>query len=343
MTLLAASVLLLSHNELSRELLLTVLAALPLVPFVALTKAREATLQGMNLQPLAQIPMLVGRPGTFLAALAITVLLLGRELEPPQGTLLHSASMALIAIAITLIYRAYAPAALAAPTTTFNGATAIRATLPMAMTEGLRVLNGHIAVFLLGLLATPTAVGLFKAADAICLICALPVFVLSNVVGPQIARLHAAGDSQRLRALVSYVALAMTAGSLATALPVIFFGNYALTFLFGPEFSGAQMPLIVLCLGYAASGCLGPSLAFMNLTGRERTVTRSFAASFVASLVFGATAISVAGATGAAIGNVAGYLVWNGWLWYQAKRQAGIDTSLVPAARELISRIGRRA
>jgi O-antigen/teichoic acid export membrane protein len=166
--------------------------------------------------------------------------------------------------------------------------------------------------------------------------------VLSNVVGPQIARLHAAGDTERLRTLVSYVALAMTAGSFATALPVIFFGNYALATLFGPEFVGAQMPLVVLCLGYAISACLGPSLAFMNLTGRERTVTRSFGASFASSLIFGAAAISLLDATGAAVGNVIGYFVWNMWLWRQAKRQANVDTSLVPAAREMISRIGRR-
>lgn len=341
-TAIAVVVLLLADRAIGHELSLTVLAALPLVLLVALTKAREATLQGMNLQPLAQVPMLAGRPGIFLATLVFVVFALGYTLEPAQAMLLHSLSMTLVVAGITLLYRSHVAGQFVTQASPgFDGREALRAAVPMAMTEGLRVLNGHVAVFLLGVLATPTAVGLFKVADAICILCALPMFVLNNVVGPQIARLHAAGDLERLRSLVSYVALAMAAGSFTMAVPVVLFGTNILALLFGPEFGDAQAPMIVLCIGYAICAMFGPSLAFMNLTGREQTVTRSFAASFLANLVLGAVAVMVAGAVGAALANVVGYLVWNGWLWREAKRQADVDTSLLPAAREMLAQFRR--
>ena len=339
-TVVAGGILTVGTGAISSELSLTVLAALPLVLLVALTKAREATLQGMNLQPLAQVPMLVGRPGAFLVCAAFFVFVLGYALAPAQAMLLHSLAMLLVAGGITLLYRSQTAGRFVEtePLQSINPAEALRAAFPMAMTEGLRVLNGHVAVFLLGMLATPTAVGLFKVADAICILCALPMFALNNAVGPQIARLHAAGDIARLRSLVSYVALSMAAGSVTMALPVVFFGTDILGLLFGRGFDGAQGPMIVLCAGYAICSLLGPSLAFMNLTGREQTVTRSLGVSFLANLIFGAVAVTFAGATGAALANVVGYLLWNGWLWREAKRQAGVDTSLLPAAHEMIAR-----
>ncbi|NOT40906.1 MAG: oligosaccharide flippase family protein [Alphaproteobacteria bacterium] len=324
--------------SIGQELTLTILAALPLVLLVALTKAREAALQGMNLQPLAQIPMLIGRPGTFLTVLALAVFGFGFALDASQAMMLHSFSMALVAAAITLLYRARISTRSSWPQdSTFDGRGAVRAALPMALTEGLRVMNGHIAIFMLGFLASPTAVGIYKVADAVCILCALPVFVLSNVVAPQIARLHVAGDVARLGSLVSYVALSMTVGSLAMAMPVVFFGIDILSLLFGPGFGDAYLPMIILCIGYAASAMMGPSLAYMNLTGREQTVTRAFAVSFLANLVLGAAAVSIAGATGAALTNVVCYLIWNGWLWREAKRQAKVDTSLLPAMQELLA------
>jgi O-antigen/teichoic acid export membrane protein len=109
-----------------------------------------------------------------------------------------------------------------------------------------------------------------------------------------------------------------------------------LALLFGPAYADAQAPMLILCVGYALGAMLGPSMVFMNMTGRERVVTRSIAAAFLANFVLGAVAIRYAGAAGAALGNVVAYFVWSGWLWREARRQAGVDTSLVPAVSALL-------
>jgi O-antigen/teichoic acid export membrane protein len=331
-----ATVVLALKAQLGAELTLAILAALPIVPLSAQTKIWEAALRGMNLQVLAQIPMLVARPATFLAGLAVAASIIGLSLSAWGVMALHALAMVFVALTIMALFERNAPPDVRrAAAHAFDGRAALRAALPMAMTEGLRVLNGHIAVFLLGTLASAGAVGQFKVADTVGLLCVLPSSILNVVAAPQIARLQAANDTARLKQLVSYVALGMTAGCFALALPIVLFGDTVLSIMFGPAFADAQAPMLILCVGYAAGAMVGPSAVFMNMTGREGTVARSIAIAFLANLALGSVAISYAGAAGAAFANVLSFFIWNGWLWREARRQAGVDTSLVPALSAL--------
>lgn len=320
------------------DIRLAILAALPIVPFAAQTNARDVALRGMNQQLAGQVSTLVLRPTFFLLALVLVAALSAGPLSPWHAMLLHSLAMAFVVISIALIFRRYAPPQIGAVPDAFDRSAALKASVPMGMTEGLRVLNGHLAIFLLGLLASTDAVGLFKVADSMGLMCALPISILNVVAAPQTARLHAANDIERLRRLVSYVALGMAAGCFSILVCVALFGEAILVGLFGPAFVGAKVPMLILCLGYTLAAGFGPAMVFMNMTGRERTVTQGVAFSFAITLGAGAVAITFAGAIGAAVANVTGVLVWTVWLWREGRRQTGIDTSLALAVRELVGR-----
>jgi O-antigen/teichoic acid export membrane protein len=322
------------------ELRLTILAALLLVLLVGQANARDLAMRGMNLQLISQLPMLILRPGTFLVLLLVAFAALG-TLSAPQAMLLHAAAMVVVLLAISILFWRHTPRMRLERTVPFDARAALRAALPMGMTEGLRVVNGHLAVFIIGAMVDAGSVGLFKVADSIGTLCALPISILNIVAAPQIARLNAANDVRRMKKLVSTVALGMTLGALALALSMVFFGSDIVALLFGPAFADALVPMLILCLGYAAGAMLGPSIVFMNMTGRERTVARGIAVSFGANLVLGTILISTAGVVGAALANVAAYFIWYGWLWWEAKRQADVDTSLVPAVVELLSRRAR--
>jgi O-antigen/teichoic acid export membrane protein len=315
---------------------LAILAALPLIPLVAQTNARDLALRGMNRQLAGQLPTLVLRPAFFLAALGLTAALSAGPLLAWHAMLLHALAMVFVFVAIALIFSRYAPSQIAtAPPLAFDHRAALQAAVPMGMTEGMRVLNGHLAVFFLGLLASTEAVGLFKVADSIGLLCGLPISILNVVAAPQIARLHAANDIERLRRLVSYVGLGMAVGCFGIFVCVALFGEAILAALFGPAFVGAKAPMLILCLGFMLAAGFGPAIVFMNMTGRERTVTQGVAFSFAITLVAGAVAVTFAGAIGAAVANVTGFLVWTVWLWREGRRQTGIDTSLLRAVSEL--------
>jgi O-antigen/teichoic acid export membrane protein len=340
---LAGAIVAAMSERLDPALQWTLYAALPMVVLASHTKVGEAALRGMNLQVIGQIPMQIVRPGVFFASL-LGASALGVALNAPGAMLMHTSSMVVVAGAVALMMRGRIPPQNPShQDQAFNGSAAFRAAIPMAMTEGLRVLNGHLSIFVVGALASAEAVGIYKVADSVGLLCGLPLSVLNVVAASQIARLHAAREAERMRRLVSYISLAMAAGSLFLAVPAVLFGHQLLGSLFGPSFFDSYGPMAVLCIGYTVAAWFGPAVVFMNMTGRERTVTQGIALSFTLNLVLGVLGVWLAGPIGAAVANVAGYLVWNVWLWHQAKRQAGVDTSLVPATRELISRIGRRA
>jgi len=332
--IVAAAVLL--FLPINHELRWTILAALLLIPLIAQSNARDLAMRGMNLQLIGQLPMLILRPGMFLVFLSLAFVALG-TMSAPQAMLLHVLAMVAVVVAISILFWRNTPQVTAQPSVAFDGRAAFRAAWPMGMTEGLRVLNGHLAVFLIGALTDAGAVGLFKVADSIGMMCAMPLSILNIVAAPQIARLHAANDARRLKKLVSTVALGMTLGAASLALFVMFFGAEILLPLFGAQFARAETPMLILCLGYALGAMLGPATVFMNMTGRERTVTRGIVVSFTANLVLGAALISTLDIVGAALANVAAYFIWYGWMWWEAKRQAGVDTSLVPALTGLQS------
>jgi O-antigen/teichoic acid export membrane protein len=335
----AAAAIVASLVPLTAPLRFAVFAALPIVVLSAQTNARDFALRGMNLQLLGQLPTLVLRPIFFLTCLLAFLVLQPSSLTPGTAMLLQTLSMALVAVTAAIIFRRFAPPQVfMRHTGSVSRNEALSASLPMGMTEALRVLNGHMAIFFLGALASTEAVGLFKVADSIGLLCALPISILNVVTAPQIARLHAAGDTERLARLVSYVGLGMALGCFGMFLLVAVFGETILSTLFGAKYVEAKLPMLVLCLGYTIAAAMGPSVAFMNMTGRERTVAQGIAMSFAVNLVVGAAAITYAGAIGAAFANVAGYIIWTAWLSRQSYKLARIDTSLLSALRELYAR-----
>src|SRR5690606_25270000 len=73
--------------------------------------------------------------------------------------------------------------------------------LPMSLTEGMRVAQGHAATLLLGALSSSAQVGIFKVADSAAALCALPVTLMNVTAAPIVARLVAEGNHGRLRRL----------------------------------------------------------------------------------------------------------------------------------------------
>ncbi len=341
--LCALAVLQLFASGISVQLRATVSEVLVLGPLLAIAKIQEAAMRGMNMQLVGQTPLLIARPAFFLAGMVLCLHFSTESLTAPQAMRLQLLSMLLVAVTISLItQKKVAPYRNASPLLRFDPRGAIQSALPMAVTEGLRVTLGQMAILLLGLLSNATATGLFKAADSVGLLCCLPMTVLNVAVAPVIARLHHEGNTGRLKKVVSITALGMVLGSFAFLLAAVLYGETMLALMFGAKYSHAAMPMLILCVGYSLGATLGPTLVFMNMTGRERTVTRSFVYAMLASCVVGVPAILFLGAVGAAIANVSAYFVWNFLLWLGAKRIADIDTSLYPALSALFSRSASR-
>jgi len=332
-TMVTAVVVVFAWRGIRPEFVATLYWALVLVPAVPIMNTRAAALLASGRPVLSQIPALILRPGLFALALLATSLV-------AHGSLLGSAAMRLQAL-VTVVAMTVALALLVfylpPPVRTvqpqYRSAAWFRATLPMGLTEGLRVVQGHLAVFLVGLFSTPQAVGLFKVADSASQLCLLPISIVFVVMAPSIARFHSASNSASLQRLLAYSTAAVLAGILTLSLPLAIGGPRFLAWVFGHQFGAAYPTLMVLCFGYATAVAMGPATTYMNMTGGEQQVTRALVLGVLANALVAVVAIPRLGSIGAAMGNTTGYFVWVAILWRAAHKRDNIDTSLIASLR----------
>lgn len=329
LALLVVGGLLVGYGTEAKGLAATLMWGVLLVPLVALGKVRGAALRALNHIVKGQLPDLFVRPALFAAVLAIGLMLLEGSIRATTAMSLHVAAAAMAFILAVVLLRRQLPtqAATASPVT--HGRAWFGSALPLALTEGLRIAQASGAILVLGLLSTVGDVGLYKVANSVAIMCVMPMSLLNVVVAPLLAQLFAEGNVAKLQRTTSYAAAAMFGGGLLLSLPLFVAGRPILELVFGAEYGDAVLPLLLLCGGQVVSAFSGPNSTLLNMTGHERRVTRAFVASLVINLVVAAASIPSLGVVGAALGSVAGSLVWNGLLWLDSRKIVRVDPSML--------------
>lgn len=309
-----------------------------LVPLVALGNLRGGALMGLQQVVRGQLPELLLRPGLLVLLLAGSTWLAGSSVDASNAMALNVlAAAGAFVVGAVMLWRAIPQDCRGAESVTSPRAWTISA-LPLALTEGMRSMNVHLLVLLIGLVGTDAEVGLFRVAVQTAIIVAVPVSVLHLVVAPFISRLHAQDDHERLQRVVGSAAAAMFLGALAIFLVFAILGKVLLGTFFGVEFEASYQALVILGVGQVAGASLGPNATLLNMTYHEGAVARAFALSLAITAVLSVVLIPKLSIEGAAMASTAGLLAWNVPLWRYARREAGIETSIVAAPAALRKR-----
>jgi len=313
----------------------TFLWGLLLIPLVALSNLRGATLRGLEQIVRGQLPELMLRPGVFVLLLGSTIWFTKISLTADRAMALHVMATAVaFLVGVAMLFKAIPSQCRHAAPVTEPGKW-VNSAFPMALTEGMRHLQGHFAVLLLGWFATQTDVGLYRVAAQIGILVAFPVSILNIVVAPFISRLHAEKDHFRLKKVVSYSATVMFLGALCIFIVFALFGQYLLGLFFGAEFKPAYNTLLILCGGQLASSFFGPNATLLNMTHHERLVTRAFLISLIFSISLGIGLVPDYGIIGAAVASTVGLLTWNILMWNYARLVLSINTSVIASSAHL--------
>ena len=334
LAILVISSFLVLGTDQGSKIMPAVLVGLVMVPLVALANVKGAALRGMQHIVKGQLPDSLFRPMAFAVTLWVVPVLWG-GLTPLSAMVsgVVSAAVALL-VAIYLLRgelpdRGNSPAA-ALPTQGWWASA-----FPMAMTEGMRGLQGNIAILIMGWLMAEAAVGEFRVAQSVSVLIWVPVTIFLLVGSPVISRLHAAGDIGKLQRLLGLLSAGMTAGTLVLILPLLVGGEFLLARVFGGEFAQANDPLLILCVGGIIFSSLGPGVILLNMTGHERRVTRAFTISVVSLMLVAIPLIHYFGTNGAAVANVVGISVGSIIMWRDSLRILGLDSSLLAVFRKV--------
>ncbi len=176
--------------------------------------------------------------------------------------------------------------------------------------SGSNVLNLWADRIVIGVMADARAIGLYQVASQL----AMVVIVLrSAVVSVFEARVPKLAKADGTVPNVTREFIAATRILLHASAPglvvLTLTASFWTTTLFGPDYAGAAMPLVVLAVGQLGLTFAGPSVNALHMTGEEHTVMRLTAGTCLLNLLGNIGLIPLLGLAGAAAASVAANLI----------------------------------
>jgi len=188
---------------------------------------------------------------------------------------------------------------------------------------GGQVLNYQTNMLLLGVLASPTEVGLYRVALQLVDGLGIAMLAISVVIAPQLARLHAKDDWGKIQRVL---VLSHRAAVVVMLLPVgviLMFGSSLLELIYGTEYVAAQTALSILSVGkimYATVGFSGLALGMLGRPGFAAVITFTTVGS---NMLLGLLLIRPFGVQGAAVAAAVSMFAANTYALLWLNKQSG--------------------
>jgi O-antigen/teichoic acid export membrane protein len=301
---------------------------LALIPLLALSAIRLSTLQGLGHVVLGRLPETIVAPAAFLAFVLVAAQALGADLSPVWVIGLQVlATLLAFALGVYLLRsRLPDPAARVAPL--FETRIWARSAAPLLLVAGLSAVNLQVGTIIVGATTDPAEVGIYGVASRISVFTGFLAMAALYALMPVTARLHATGDTERLRVLVPRSARIVLLVSSPLALAFLAVPGFFLHF-FGSEFVGGETALRILVVGEVIKLVLGSGSMVLAMTGLEDQLLRGAAAGTATNIVLLIAFVPPLGADGAAIALAASGMVTNTVFAYVAWKRAGLWTPAV--------------
>jgi O-antigen/teichoic acid export membrane protein len=311
----------------------TVLWGLALIPLIPLSALRGGILRGLGAVAQGQWPDLLLKPAVFLLGLG-AVLLAGRKLGPDEAMAMTALSTLVGLVVGWWLYLRLRPAELVTATPVYRTRAWLAGLVPMGVTGGAVLINGHIGVLLSGLDSAETA-GLYRMAMQTSLTAGLGYTAVIAALAPRFAAAHAKGDRESLaRATAAGAALA-TASCLPFVVLFALAGGPLMGLVFGAPFAVAGPALAVMTLAQLCNAMFGASSSALIMAGHEKRAAAAFIAALAVHAGLGLVLIPRFGVMGAALAYLGQMAAMNLVLWIQARRLLGVDTGVWTAWRLL--------
>ncbi len=334
LSLIVGGVILWRYEGQDQVLLVTGAWALLLLPVTALTLLSGAVLLGLRRVVLGQIAEMLLRPGFFLLLLGAALLTGG--LTPSQAMSLHFAAACMAFIVGVLILLRALPPEVGRIRPKYDTLVWFRSAISFGLLAGFDKINNQIGMVMLGLLATKEEVGQYRVAVSVGALVVFGLTITAAVLAPHIARLHSAGDKERLQRMLTW----STRGVLLMALPLailfIIFGNPILGVVFGEPYREASTALAIISVGQCVNASMGPVGLILSMTGHEIETLKGVSAATVLNIILATFLIPFFGVEGAATAMGISIIAWNLILYRAVWQRVGLQSTafLIPFRRE---------
>ena len=261
--------------------------------------------------------------------------------ELTDGRALAAMALALgliIAVQFVVIHRSFASSIRDHPAA-FDGRRWISVSLPLLFNSIFSVIVLRVDTLVVGFFLGSEEVGIYGAAVKTATMVGIAFLAANTIVGPMIAAHYARRDMAALQNFVSLATLGSFAASLVIGAAMALFHRPLLA-TFGPAFSQAALPLLILIAGQLVNVGAGSVGLLMVLTGHERQsmLVLGACALITSGLCF--LLIPLFGIVGAAAASSLGLSIWNIWTHRLVVRQLRIRPSIFFAVETIL--LGRK-
>lgn len=325
LALLAALVSLVfsTHFE-SKQMQLALLTALILLPLMAITRLRQAAMQGLKYTVISQLPEMLIKPLLFLALIGGIHMLFKGTLTAPRAVWLNVSVTGIACIIGTIFLRKILPSTVKETIPVYQTKTWFRSALPLLFVSSMLIINAQTDVIMLGAIKGARLAGIYAVANRGAELITFVLLAVNTVLSPTVASLYSAGNKKQLQRVVTKSARMVLLFSSLIAFGMIIFGHWYLS-LFGQDFPQGRTALTILSSGQIVNAAMGSVGMLLIMTGHERYAATGIGISAAFNVFLNALLIPPFGMEGAAIATTSSMVIWNLILAIFVYRKPGID------------------
>lgn len=311
-------------QEASPEFVSNLQWAVWLIPLLAFTSVRSATIRGFRRVVAAELPELL-KPVSLLLLISIAIQL-GVAI-----TTLVVIQMYLLAIAVCVLI-GWVIQSRVTPTSIFQSRPIYDfhswvVAAPLFLFSALNMAQSQVSIIVLGSLGPTDSPGLYRIADQGAVLVMFGLGVVNAKLGPNISRLFHSGQMEELQRVVTIGARVMFAVAAFVTLVFLLFGRPLISSVFGAQYLAAYPVLLILCVGQLVNTACGSAALVLNMTGLESTSVKALGVALALNVLLNLVLVPLYGQIGAAVASSISLGLWNLVLVVAVRKKTGIATS----------------
>lgn len=284
--------------------------ALASLPFTALMRLRQASLQGLHRIALSQISEQLVRPILLLAFVLAAYWFLDDQFDVLWILGLYTITMAAAYVSSTVLLKRVLPPNFSQAVAVFEVRRWLSGAAPFLFISGMYVITTYTDTLMLGIMRSREEAGIYSAVNQGAQLILFAIMTISLSVEPRISKLYAEARFLDLQRFLTNNARAAFLFTLPLAFAFIAFGHLFLG-LFGPEFLEGRTALNILSLGYLTSITFGFASHTLSMTKFERITALGIGAGALLNVVLNYLLIPHYGVAGAALGTSLSFVFRN--------------------------------
>jgi len=252
----------------------TILYGFILLPILGFSALRAASLRGLKLVILAELP------DTLLRNLWFTLLIVGAILFKFELTPKYAIIFQVIAASFSFLLgfgflnnkllkhiKSIPPV--------YHSKEWLKQTIPFSINSGIQIVRSKLLSYVLVIFGSIEAVAIFDVATRGANLVAFTLNALNTAISPFVSSAFEEGNRERLQSIVKKTGRLIFLFSLPVALLFIFGGKTLVVLVFGEAYGASYFPLLILCLGQLMSSMVGSVGLLLSMTGNQKVFSKS--------------------------------------------------------------------